>query len=429
MQLPYRYRILVFLFSLIFVTYLDRICIGLVSDSIISEFNLTNTQWGWIGSAFAISYAAFEIPSGIWGDKIGQRAVFIRIVLWWSLFTVLTGFTTGFISLLVVRFLFGMGEAGAFPNSSGVVSRWFPSFETARGMTATQLGMTTGSALAPFIVLTIATAYGWRTSFFVNGAIGLIWVLVCYFWFRNNPGEMKHISAEEKEFIEKNRRFTHHKQDFPWKAAIQNFHLWALVLQYFCSQWATYFFITWMPRYLTKGRGFSEHDKKWIVFFIFAAGFLGALISGSLIDGLVKRRGLRFGRRFAAILSLCVQGITFLVCAITPGNWVAVASLVLGALFWTPAVTTSFSTCIDIGGGRAATVAGIMNFFGYLGAFFLSFLFGMIVDATNGNYNTPLYMLAGVMFIGALFWLAVMPDKALTVSANPSQPIEVDNHN
>src|SRR6476620_12423744 len=125
-KIPYRYRVLLFLFFLSFITYLDRICISLVGVRIKSEFNLTNEQFGWVLGSFSLAYALFEIPSGILGDRIGQRAVFIRIVLWWSLFTVLTGLTTGLVSLLIMRFLFGVGESGTYPNTMIVVSRWFP---------------------------------------------------------------------------------------------------------------------------------------------------------------------------------------------------------------------------------------------------------------------------------------------------------------
>jgi ACS family glucarate transporter-like MFS transporter len=123
---------LVFLFFLSFITYLDRICISLVGVRIKSEFNLTNEQFGWVLASFSVAYALFEIPSGVLGDRIGQRAVLIRIVLWWSLSTALTGLTTGFISLLIVRFLFGVGESGAYPTGGGVIARWFPVAETSR---------------------------------------------------------------------------------------------------------------------------------------------------------------------------------------------------------------------------------------------------------------------------------------------------------
>ena len=165
---PYRYRVLVFLFSLMFLTYLDRMAIGLVGKRIISEFDLTNTEFGWVLSAFSLAYAIFEIPTGIMGDRLGQKIVLIRIVFWWSLFTCLTGLATGLVTLIIVRFLFGMGEAGALPTMSGVLSRWLPANELSRGLSASLIGQTTGAAVAPFIVVPIAASFGWRITFFCD---------------------------------------------------------------------------------------------------------------------------------------------------------------------------------------------------------------------------------------------------------------------
>src|SRR6185295_15000451 len=190
-KFPYRYRVLVFLFFLTLITYLDRICISLVGVRMKSEFGLNNEQFGWVLGAFSLAYALFEIPSGVLGDRIGQRAVFIRIVLWWSLFTALTGATTGLVSLVFARFLFGAGESGAYPNSSGTISRWFPATETARSISWLNIGASTGAAIAPLIVVPIGVAYGWRAPFFVNGFIGVAWVMICFFWFRNHPSEME----------------------------------------------------------------------------------------------------------------------------------------------------------------------------------------------------------------------------------------------
>ena len=177
---PYRYRVLVLLCSLATLTYLDRICISIVGVRIKTEFALSNEQFGWVLASFALAYALFEIPSGLWGDYIGPRKVFIRIVLWWSLFTALTGFATGLVSLIIVRFLFGMGESGTYPNCLITVSRWFPKNETGRSLIWVGIGSQIGSAIAPLIIIPLAVSYGWRMPFYVNALIGVIWVLCCY---------------------------------------------------------------------------------------------------------------------------------------------------------------------------------------------------------------------------------------------------------
>jgi ACS family glucarate transporter-like MFS transporter len=418
-KFPYRYRVIILLFFLILITYLDRSCISLVGVRIKKEFKLSNEQFGWVLGAFALAYALFEIPSAVLGDRIGQRAVFIRIVLWWSLFTALTGATTGLVSLMMVRFLFGVGESGAYPNSTGSISRWLPANETAKGISWLNIGANTGLAIAPLIVIPIAIAYGWRAPFFVNGFIGLVWVLVCFLWFRNHPSEMIGITSEERDFIETNRRFINHDQKFSFKKAFKKRSLWALSIAFFCSQWANYFFLAWMPIYLQDGRHFSENNMKIATSYLFFVGIVAALSAGFVSDRLVKKKGLRFGRRFIAMLSFGMMGMLLLVTATTANNSIVIASLITAHFFYAPNVITSFSTCVDIGGNKAASVAGIMNFFGQLGSFFLAIVFGKIVDVTH-NFNAPLYTLAAVLFTGGLLWLFIEPGKLLMAERTES---------
>jgi len=411
-SIPYRNRILVFLFFLTFITYLDRICFSLVGVRIKSEFHLSNIQYGWILASFSLAYALFEVPSGMLGDRIGQRAVLIRIVLWWSLFTVLTGFTTGFITLLIVRFLFGVGESGAFPNSGGVVARWFPANEIPRGVSWFMIGSNTGAAIAPLIVIPIAAAYGWRASFFVNGVIGLAWVLVCIFWFRNNPSEKKAVPQEEKNYIEKNRRIGTHGQRLKWNVVFKSRSVWGLLISYYTTQWALYFFVGWMPIYLQEGRHVSEDGMKMSTTWLFIMGALGALIAGYVVAWLVRKKGLRAGRQIAGISTIGAMALVFLIAASTSSNVLAEICFVAGNFFLWHSIVCAVSTCIDIGGRNSATLYGLMNFAGQMGAFFLATIFGGIVDKTN-NYNAPLYLTAALLVIGALSWLMIKSDRPL----------------
>lgn len=411
---PYRYRVAFLLFFLIVVTYLDRVTISLVGVRIKNEFGLTNEQFGWALGAFALAYALFEIPTAVLGDRIGQRNVFIRIVLWWSLFTVLTGAVTGLSTLLAVRFLFGMGEAGALPNSSGVIARWFPASETAKATSTLMLGSFVGAAIAPLIVVPLAATYGWRMPFFVNGAIGLVWVVICLLWFRNNPADMKNISEREKNVIEQQRRFSDHQQPFPWKKATASANLWALVLAYYGLQWANYFFIAWMPVYLQQGRHFSETKMKATMSYVFLVAIASALVAGIVNDWLVKKKGLTFGRRIVAVACFVCMGTLLFLSATSASTAVVIICLIAANFFNSPCAIASFSTCVDIGGDHAGTVAGIMNSVGQLGAFFMAVLFGKIVDATH-SFATPLFILSGVSWVGALLWFFVDANKPLII--------------
>jgi ACS family glucarate transporter-like MFS transporter len=414
LKFPYRHRVRALIFFLILITYLDRITISLVGVRIKSAFHLSNTQFGWVVGAFALAYAIFEIPSALLGDRIGQRKVFLRIVVWWSVFTALTGAVNGLTSLILVRFLFGIGESGAYPNCSGVVARWFPKSETTRGISWMSMGSNAGAAIAPLLVVPLAIYYGWRMPFFVNGVIGLIWVMVCYRWFRNHPAEMKKISPEEKEYIEQNRCFVSHKANFPWKRALKNYMLWALVISFFCTQWANYFFIAWMPNWLQEGKHFTEQQMKLATSYVFIIGILSSFICGIFSDRLVRKKGLRVARRAIAISCFILMAGLILISAGTNDPLIVTVALISAHFFQAPAIITCFSTCVNMGGDRAATVAGIMNFFGQMGAFLMSVIFGKIVDLTH-SFNAPMFVMVGVLLIGAICWLLIDASKQITV--------------
>jgi MFS transporter, ACS family, glucarate transporter len=410
--IPYRFRVLVMLCSLTALTYMDRICISIVGVRIKSDLHLNNEQFGWVLAAFALAYAVFEIPSGMLGDRIGPRKVFIRIVLMWSFFTALTGLVNGLIALLIVRFLFGVGESGTYPNSILVVSRWFPVSETGKALSWVGIGSQLGSAIAPLIIVPIAAAYGWRMPFFVIGSIGIVWVWVCYSWFRDFPARMKTMPAPEMKMIESSCRHNNQQQPVSWKLIFRNSTLWPLMLMYFCCQWANYFFIAWMPVYLQEGRGFSENSMKEITSVLFIVGVIGFLAGGAAGDLFLKRRGLKKGRRLTGMLGLGACGFLLLMAAISSNNSIT-ASCLIGANFsFSFGVMVSYAVCADIGRNNAGTVTGAMNFFGQMGAFSLALIFGKIVQVTH-HFDYPLYLLAVVLFAGCLLWLAIDAEKPL----------------
>lgn len=412
MSVPYRFRVLVLLTSLTTLTYLDRICISIVGVRMKSDLHLNNEQFGWVLAAFALAYAVFEIPSGMLGDRIGPRKIFIRIVILWSLFTALTGLVNGLVSLLIVRFLFGVGESGTYPNSILVVSRWFPVSETGKALSWVGIGSQLGAAIAPLIIVPIAVAYGWRMPFFVIGSIGLLWVGFCYSWFRDFPMQMKAMPLAEKEMIGRSCRHKDQQDLVPWKLIFRNRTLWPLMLMYFCCQWANYFFVAWMPVYLQEGRGISENSMKRITSLLFIVGIIGFLAGGAAGDWFLKRKGLTKGRRLTGMLGLGACGFLLLMAAISSDNTIT-ASCLIGANFsFSFGVMVSYAVCADIGRNNAGTVTGAMNFFGQMGAFSLALIFGKIVQVTH-HFDYPLYLLAGVLFAGCLLWLAIDPEKSL----------------
>jgi len=252
--------------------------------------------------------------------------------------------------------------------------------------------------------------------FFVNAAIGIVWVLVCFIWFRNFPEEMRRIPDKEVEYIKINRRFNEGLHLIPWHFILKHRVLWALMAMYFCCQWANYFFVAWMPVYLQEGRGFSENGMKAVTSTLFIVGIIGFLAGGFAGDWSVKKIGLRKGRRIVGMIGLGMCGLLILTAAIVPNNKIAAVCLIAANGFFSFGVMVSYAVCIDIGRNNAGTVTGAMNFCGQMGAFFLAIIFGKIVQQTS-NFNYPLFVVAGVAITGCLMWMGIDAEKKLKIPA------------
>lgn len=412
--MKYRYRVLGFLFLLSIITYLDRVCISVVGPRMKKELDLTNEQFGYVLSAFALAYALFEVPTGTLGDRIGPRRVLARVVSWWSAFTMLTGTAFNLAYLVVIRFLFGMGEAGAYPNSSIVIARWFPKTETGRAQSFIWGAGRIGGALSPLIVVPVAAAFGWRASFWVMGGIGLVWALAWYIWFRDFPHEKPDLSPEELTEIEATRSYQVHgaarSHRIPWGAIFRNRNMWAIMLMFHFYMYGAYFFTGWLPTYLQEGRQFSEKDMTLFATLPFLLGALGCFTGGYASDWLSKRYGLRFGRRVVGLVGMFASSMVMLSAAMATSNQTAALLLALGMAFKDLTLPVSFAVCVDVGRSKSGTVSGAMNMAGQLGAFFLGILFGKIVDAT-GDYNYPLYLIAFLLLCSSLLWLIIDPTR------------------
>ncbi|MCP9766285.1 MFS transporter [Lacihabitans sp. LS3-19] len=406
-----RNKVLAVLVLLSIITFLDRVCMNVVSKYVKADLKIDNQQFGYILGAFSLAYALFELPTGILGDKIGPRKVLTRVVIWWSTFTALTGTAFNFVYLIVVRFLFGVGEAGAYPNTSIAISKWFPVTETGKAQAAIWAAARIGGALTPLLVIPLVHAVGWRMSFFVLGLVGSFWAAIWYFWFRDEPSEMKNISEKEVKEIETGRGIAQsHKIE--WKKVIIQSNILYLMLMCHLFFYASYFFTNWSATYFQEGRGLSEDDTKKFISLSYFLGAIGCLIGGYLSDFLVKKYGLRFGRRAVAGTGLGLSAVFFLFAGLTPNNQMAGYLLALCVLSKDLALPVAFATCVDIGKQNSGTVTGTMNFAGQMGGFFITIIFGIIVKQTN-NFELPLFLIAGCLAVSSLLWLKIDPEKSL----------------
>jgi MFS transporter, ACS family, glucarate transporter len=408
-----RYRVVGLLVLLSAITYLDRVCISVAGPRMQEKLHINPIGWGWVTGVFTLSYCLFEIPTGALADRIGPRRVLTRIVLWWSAFTALTGAMTSYYPLLLTRFLFGAGEAGAFPSSSVVVARWFPPAQRATMSGVTLMASQIGGAITPLLVVPIQSRYGWRAPFFVFGLLGVGWVAVWYFWFRDSPIEK--IGARQLGQPPATQLHAPTENRFPWRIAFRSQSALALMALAFCYFYVYNFFQTWFHTFLVKGRGFSEESL-----FLSALPYVVAAganpTGGALSDALVRRLGLRKGRRMLGATALAGAGL-FTIAAMVTGQQILTVIL-LALVYGTITFQQSgvFGVCLDIGQTHAGAVVGLMNTSAQVGGLLGSVGYGYIV-ARFESYDAPFIPMATLLFLGALLWLKI--DASRELSAEP----------
>lgn len=397
------------LFLLAVITYLDRVCISVAGPRIQEYLHIGPQQWGWVVGAFSIAYAAFEIPSGWMGDRFGPRLILTRIVLWWSGFTALTGMVSRYPLLLVTRFCFGAGEAGAFPNSCVAISRWFPISERGRVFGALSMAMWIGGALAPLLVVPIQLHYGWRASFRIFALLGVIWAVIWFLWFRNSPAEKPGVPVSElAEVAAQPARSCH---GLPWRVAIRSANFWAILAMGFSYGYAQYFFIAWLHTFLVWARGFSEQDLLFSTLpYLFGA--CSSLAGGVTSDFLLKRFGLKTARRTVGVIGLGGAALFTVLAALSPGKTGALVFLTLSASGVGFNQSMTFPVCLDVARKFPGSMTGASNTITNAGAFLSSIVFGYLVQI-SGSYNLPLYVIALVSGFGALVWLKIDPTQEL----------------
>lgn len=397
-----RYGVLGFACALSMITYLDRVCFAYALTPLIDALGLQGVgDLKWALTGFTIAYAAFEIPSGWLGDVYGPRRTLIRIVLWWSFFTALTGLIglslggwfLGLGVLVVIRFLFGMGEAGAYPNLTRALHNWFPYTERGLGQGMVWMAGRLMGGLTPFVwmILVERLEISWRTAFWVFGGIGTLWCIAFGLWFRNRPDEKPEVNAAEVALIQAGRTDVEAGHaHVPWMKLLTNANLWCICLMYFCASYGWYFNITYLPNFLEEQHGIEKHS--WIGA-MYKGGplWLGAsacLIGGVLTDYFIRRTGNRkWGRRLFGVVGHSLCAICYLACLFTRESAFLFFLAISLAAFWNDmTMGSAWAACQDIGKRYAAIVAGCMNTVGNLGGAAANWITGTILQGSLASY-------------------------------------------
>ena len=408
-----RYGVIVFAVTLAVLSYIDRVCISQAAPEIARDLNFSDVQMGKIFGAFALAYALFEIPGGWMGDWMGPRKVLMRIVLWWSVFTALTGAMRSFVTLWITRFLFGAGEAGCFPNLTKAFTTWLPPVERVRAQGIMWTFARWGGAFTPVLVVWVLRYVSWRWAFAIFGVLGVVWAFFFYTWYRDNPRDHKSVNAAELALLEGSDKLASGHGDVPWGKLITSRSVLLLWLQYFCLSFPWYFNITWLPTYLQQHWKLApDHAAQLAILPLFFGG-LGSLFCGSISARFARRVGLARSRRLLATSGF-VGAAVFLTLAIQfhDPKWV-MFSMGLAGFCNDLAMPPSWAACMDIGGKYAGTVAGSMNMVGNLAGYASPVIGGYILAASGRNWNIFLYTMAAVYLAGTAIWPFIDPETPL----------------
>jgi MFS transporter, ACS family, glucarate transporter len=439
-----RYGVLGFACSLAMITYLDRVCFATLVPYIQREFDFGPEAKGLLFSAFALAYAAFEVPSGWLGDVYGPRRTLIRIVIWWSLFTALTGSiyptpsypNIAIGALIAVRFLFGMGEAGAFPNIARAQSNWFPFKERGFAQGAVWMSGRFGGGVTSILVSALVYSemkggdhvVHWRHAFWFFGLIGGAWCLAFWYWFRDRPEQNPNVNEAELALIRQGGDLgAASHAGVPWMKLLGSKNLWFICVMYFCGSYAWYFNITWLPSYLNDVFGINE-SSGW-KYSILAGlplffGSAGCLVGGLLTDSFVRRTGnLKWGRRACGVLGHGLCGLCYLAAAYLHSPWLFVLAVATGTFWNDITMGASWASCLDIGGRYAGIVSGCMNTIGNLGGAVAGYTTAWIlkVNALPGDPNRGWH--ANILSFAAVYAVAVLM-WSLFDASKPVVPVE-----
>jgi ACS family glucarate transporter-like MFS transporter len=405
-----RFRVVAFAVGLAGITYLDRICISTLTPAIMRDLALTKLDMSYVFSAFAVAYALFEVPSAWWGERVGTRRVLTRIVCWWSAFTIATASVWSYGSMLAVRFLFGAGEAGAWPNAARTFSRWIPAPERGRVQGVFFAGAFLFGGLTPALVGVLEPHVGWRGVFACFGLTGFVWAAAWYRWFRDEPADHPSVQPAELAHITAGRGDAgrHDMDAHTLRALAGSVSAWALCLGYFSNSYGSYFVMTWLPTYLAERRGFTAGSLALYSGLPMLLSVVSGLLGGIATDLLARRHGLRIGRVTVGLASYVVAALMMVLSVGAESPRLAATLLAVATAASMFSLGAHWAAAIDIGGAHAGVLSACMNTTGQIGSISSPIVAAWLVDH-YASWTLPLYLMAALYAFSAVTWLFVRP--------------------
>jgi ACS family hexuronate transporter-like MFS transporter len=391
------------------ISYFDRLTLPIAVAAIQHTIPLSEEQYSWLQTAFLLSYAALYAIGGRLLDRLGTRRGMLLIMLWWSLACALHSLATGFVLLLIGRFLLGMGEGGAFPAATRVVAEWMDPAERSTAMGLINAGTAIGSLLAPPIIGFVVLWSGWRAAFVVSGALGLAWVV---WWGVSYRGHAP--SAPEKA-----SGAPAPTSQIGWLTVMRLRNVQAFVFAKFMSDAAWYFLLFWLPKYLYDARGFDIKQVSYYAWIPYAASGVGSFLGGWFSSSLLRRgKSLDAARKIALGICACAMPVVMLV-SLAP---VSMALVLFSIAFfaqqaWSGLVMTLPADIFPL--DMVGTVAGLIGFGGAIGGAVFGVVAGFLLD--HGISYGVLFVAVGLFHLIGFFAIVVRAGRI-----QPLRPIDLN---
>lgn len=405
-------------------TYMDRVCISAAKGPMQSDISgLDDQMMGYVFGIFAIGYALFQIPAGWFSDRAGPRLALTIVVIIWSVFTAMTGAVFTAISLLVVRFLFGVGEAGAYPGATRALYNWLPAKERGLGQGIFHSGARIGAAVSLVLMPGLIDLIGWRMTFVANAGLGLVWAVVWWVWYRNNPSEHPKVNEAEVELIRRGleEEAASEKNQIPYVQVVTSANVLLAMFQYAASNITFFISITWLQPYLRDTWG---EEYAYLASLPLLCGAVALWLSGYLVTHLHRLGYHTPSRRLPAMIGYSLGALGLLLCTQTSEStsvWVFIACFSLATFGVEMTLSPSWAFCMDIGGQRSGAVSAAMNMVGNMGAAVSAVAFPYFVKNVTiagiadepGTANSFFVFAASMNAMAVVAWVFMNPRRQL----------------
>lgn len=392
-----RWAVVAALFVLSMITYIDRVCISAAKEPISGELQLSDSAMGLVFSAFALGYALAQIPAGWFADRAGPRIALAVVVGAWSFLTALTGAAWNLVSLVAIRFLFGIGEAGAFPGSARAIVNWLPTGERGRANGILFSGSRLGAALAFPLLTWMLARWSWRLSFLILGGAGVLWAVVWLVWFRDHP-ERSAASAPAPA------------AQASVGSLLRSRGMLLAMGQYFAGNFTFFLCLSWMLPYMKAQYALSDTRAAAYAMVPLLLGAASQWLAGTLVDRLYRSSWRAWSRRLPAILGFAAAAAALLALTRVQSAEGAMVCFTLAAFGADMTISPSWVYCADIGRGRTGSVSGAMNMFGNFGSFVSANAFPLLHRLTGSA--SAYFTVAALMNVAAVFcWLRMKLPK------------------